>query len=140
MSKFQIYFTESRICELFPGGMDQAHEWITMYFKEYPIPNKTGSGRDIFKIEIGEMGFEPGDAGFYAFIEDGEIDCKLGNAIRFAKLIVKGFNELSDICNLRLDDESTDRVRSSLSATGKANYEDLVTDRFVFEDAKISMI
>jgi hypothetical protein len=129
MTRFQIYFTESRICELFPGGMDQAHEWITGYFKEFPIPNKTASGRDVFKIEIGEMGFEPGDAGFYAFIEDGEIDCKLGNAIRFAKLIVKGFNELSDICNLRLDGEPVgDR------------YEDLVTDRFVFEDAQISVI
>ena len=94
MSKFQIYFTESRICELFPGGLEQAHEWITGYFEEFPIKNKTFSGRDVFKIEIGEMGFEPGDAGFYAFIEDGEIECKLSNAIQFANRIVKVFNGL----------------------------------------------
>ena len=114
MTRFQIYFTESRICELFPGGMDQAHEWITAYFKEFPIPNKTASGRDVFKIEIGEMGFEPGDAGFYAFIEDGEreIECNLSTAIAFANRIVKVFNRLV--------------------ADGD--------NRFVFEDAKISVI
>ena len=105
MSKFQIYFTESRICELFPGGMDQAHEWITGYFEEFPIKK--------FKIEICEMGFEPGDAGFYAFIEDGERECKLSNAIQFANLIVKVFNRLV--------------------ADGDNHC-------FVFEDVKISMI
>jgi hypothetical protein len=106
MTRFQIYFTESRVCELFPGGMDQAHEWITGYFEEFPIKK--------FNIEIGEMGFEPGDAGFYAFIEDGEreIECNLSTAIAFANRIVKVFNRLV--------------------ADGD--------NRFVFEDAKISVI
>ena len=86
MSKFQIYFTESRICELFPGGLEQAHEWITGYFEEFPIKK--------FKIEIDWEDLDAWRAGFYVFIEDGEIECKLSNAIQFANRIVKVFNGL----------------------------------------------
>ena len=113
MTRYQwiIYISEARICEL-DVSVEFINDWITGYFEEFPSKK--------FKIEIGECGFEPGEAGLYVYLEC--LDRDVVSSV--AKSVVKILN----------------RIAAGARGSRDFRYEDLVTDRFVFEDAQISVI
>jgi hypothetical protein len=67
-----------------------------------------------------EYRFEPGEAGLYVYLECQDLLV----AGRVAKSVVKILN----------------RIAAGARGSRDFRYEDLVTDRFVFEDAQISVI
>jgi hypothetical protein len=64
MTRYQwtIYISEARICEL-DVSVEFISDWITgWHFAETMGPSE-------FNIEVGEYGFEPGEAGLYVYLE-----------------------------------------------------------------------
>jgi hypothetical protein len=115
MTRYQwtIYISEARICEL-DVSVEFISDWITgWHFAETMGPSE-------FNIEVGEYGFEPGEAGLYVYLEC--LDRDVVSSV--AKSVVKILN----------------RIAAGARGSRDFRYEDLVTDRFVFEDAQISVI
>ena len=82
MTRYQIYISEARIRQL-DVSVEFINDWITGWYYEFPPPSE-------FNIEVGECGFEPGEAGLYVYLECQDLLV----AGRVAKSVVKILNRI----------------------------------------------
>jgi hypothetical protein len=122
MTRYQwtIYISEARICEL-----DVSFQFISDWMTGWHFAETIGQN---LHIEVGR-GFEPGEAGLYVYLEC--LDRDVVSSV--AKSVVKILNRIAAGARGSSEREWT-KVLATLGDKG------LVTDRFVFEDAQISVI